>query len=191
MGKRFSNLNAALKYLRAAGSDSDTIPTAPAGSQLAEYQEFISKRRVVTYTRDASSNPGNLDQVGIRPFALATASTDIYVVDISARARTGMTTTGLTDAILNHEEVDGNSKIVRGFTPARATVSVIPAGDGVITTSKITGAKYRKKDVASYTFPFGRGSDDTNLAAAKSAIIAGVANGTANRGVSFKPEIFV
>lgn len=193
MGKRFSNLNAALKYLRAAGSDSDTIPTAPAGSQLAEYQEFISKKRVVTYTRDAASRPGNLDQVGIKPFALATANTEVYVVDLSARAKSALagTTTGVTAEILNHADIDGDSKIVRGFTPARATISVTPEGDGTITTSKITGAKYRQKNTVSYTFPFGRGADDTNLADTRSAIIAGVAAGNANRGVSFKPEIFV
>jgi hypothetical protein len=191
MGKRFSNLNAALKYLRAAGSDTDTIPSAPAGSQLAEYQDFVAKKRVVNYTRQSSSNPGNLDQAGIKPFALPTADTDVYIVDLSSRAKAALAQAGLTAEILNHNSVDGDSKIVRGFIPARATVTVIPEGDGVITTSKITGAKYRKKNNVSYTFPFGRGADDTTFSATKSAILAGVATGDSNRGVSFKPEIFV
>jgi hypothetical protein len=191
MGKRFKNLDAALKYLRPTGSNNSTTPpVAPAGSQLAEYQEFISRKKIITYTRESSSNPGGIDEAIIKPFSLPTTNTKEFIVDYSKRAKAKLTDAGLSVAVLNQATTSTTAERVYGFTPARAVVSIFGTGDGSPETSKITGAKYKKKKNNSYTFPFGRGGDDPSYSQAKGAIALAVSTGTASRGVSFKPEIY-
>lgn len=76
MGKRFNNLDAALKYLRAPGATTGTTAvTAPTGSQLAEYQEFKSGKKIVSYTRSADSKPGNIEEVALEPFSFGSGPT--------------------------------------------------------------------------------------------------------------------
>lgn len=191
MGKRFKNLDAALRYLRPpGGTTSTTPPVAPAGSQLAEYQEYVSRKKIVTYTRATSSNPGSLDEAIIKPFSLPTANTKEFIVDYSKRAKEKLGDAGLSVAVLNQVATSTNAERVYGFTPARATVNIFGTGEGTSETSKITGAKYKKKKSDSYTFPFGRGSDDPSYSQAKGAIVLAVSAGTGNKGVSFKPEIY-
>ncbi|BAY15702.1 hypothetical protein NIES21_15210 [Anabaenopsis circularis NIES-21] len=190
MGKRFNNLEAALRYLQGTGTDTTTIPTAPAGSQLAEYQEWRARKRVVDYTRDAASKPGTLEEAVIKPFGLPTADAKEFLVDFSKRAKDKLTDTGVDVAALNHVASPTDAQRVIGFTPAKAIVTIYATGDGTPTPSKITGRKYNKKNNNSYTLPFGRGTDDPSYSQAKSTIVTAVSNGSTSRGVSFQPEIY-
>jgi len=159
MGKRFNNLDAALKYLRAPGATSGTtVIQAPAGSQLAEYQEFKSGKKIITYIRDAGSKPGNLGEAFIKPFGLPVGDAKIFIVDYSARAKTAMANAGLSDTVLGHDTSPTDPQRVYNFTPARATVTITAAGEGTATSSKITGKSYKKKANNTITYPLGRNS---------------------------------
>jgi hypothetical protein len=191
MAKRFKNLEAALSYLRAPSADENAIaPDAPAGSQLAKYQEYAAKKRAISYTRDAGSKPGNIKKIVIQPFAVDPAETLGIIVPISKRAQDGLTLTGLNADVLNHTATLTGGISQRGFIPARATVNVVGTGDGTPENSKITGRKYQKKNSNSYTLPFGQGSEATasSYAEVKAAIVAAVSAGSGNRSVSFTPE---
>ncbi|WP_017314924.1 hypothetical protein [Mastigocladopsis repens] len=190
MGK-YNALNAALKYLRNVGNSEDTpVPNAPAGTQLARYQDYKAGKINVNYVRSAGSNPGDLEEVDVKPFAVAAASTTLAMVDYSQRARNNIGQTGLSVDALNHVATSANSSRIISFVPARATVVIYGLTDGVATTSKITGRPYKKRNNTSYTYPFGQGADAPNYAAAKAAIANAVAAGNTNRGVSFKPEVY-
>jgi hypothetical protein len=191
MPKRFKSLDAALKYLRPPGLTSGTSSVnAPTGSQLGEYQDFKSGKKIVTYDRAASSRPGNLGEAYVKPFGLAAADTKIFIVDYSSRARSAQDTTGLTDGLLGIVAKTDDTVRTYGFTPARATVVLIPIGDGTPTPSKITGKTYKKKKNDSYTFPMGRTGANPSYVEQKNAITLAVSQGNTNRGVSFKPEIY-
>jgi hypothetical protein len=192
MGRRFNNLDAALKYLRPPGATEEAeIPDAPAGTQLRQYQDFKAGKRVVSYTRAAASLPGNIDAVSLLPFALPTTNTTRYLVDCSFRSIQGLSNTGLTVENLNIDPTPDESanltKLV-GFTPARAVVKNVTGTTASPKTSKITGDAYKAKAGASYTLPFGRSTDKPSYSQVKGEIVAAVANATGNKGVSFKPE---
>jgi hypothetical protein len=192
MTRRFSTLNAALKYLRTGDGEDAPIPDAPAGTPLRLYQDWKAGKRQVNYTRESSSNPGNLDEARIKPFGLPSADTTLVLVDISRRSSGKMQEAGLSPADLNIATT-GEANRIYNFTPARAIVNVGAAagGDGIVTTSKITGKKYKKKASDSFTFPFGRGAgEDAAYVKAKSEILGKVSEGTTNRSVSFKPEVY-
>lgn len=194
MAKRFNNLDTALKYLRPPGAtDGAESPDAPTGSQLRQYQDFKSGKRVVSYIRSTGSNPGDIKSAALKPFALPSANTTSYLAEISNRALTNIGTAGLTTDILNIDTTpEGTANLVKviGFTPARAVVTNVTGTTGSPTTSKITGASYKKKAGASYSFPFGRSTDDPSYSEVKAAITGAVAGAGGNKGVSFKPEIF-
>ncbi|PHJ62793.1 hypothetical protein VF14_26870 [Nostoc linckia z18] len=194
MGKRFNNLNAALKYLRPPGANDTTeIPDAPSGSQLRQFQDYKAGKRMITYTRSTTSNPGDIAAAALKPFALPAANTNSFLVDISQRAITNFTAAGLSAAELNIDttpEGITNLTKVNGFTPARATVKNVTGTTATTKTSKITGDTYKSKAGASYTYPFGRSTDDPSYSEVKAAIAAAVAAASGNKGVSFKPEIY-
>jgi hypothetical protein len=192
MAKRFKNLDAALKYLRTPGAGADAIgPDAPAGSQLKKYQDYKAGKIKVSYPRTSTSNPGQLDEVAVKPFGLPSTTTARYIVGISRRAKADIAESGLNADALNVSLTDlpeGSTRVI-GFTPATATVRIITGTTGTPTPSKITGNSYKKKTAKSYTYPFGSDADAASYSAAKSAIYDAVTNGNENRGVSFKPEI--
>jgi hypothetical protein len=192
MPRRFKTLDAALKYLRTGDGETAVTPDAPAGTPLKLYQDWKAGKRQVNYTRESTSNPGSLDEARIKPFGLPTADTTLVLVDISKRSLDAIQRTGLAAADLNIVAT-GDAERIYNFTPARATVNVGAAagGDGVLQTSKITGKKYKKKASDSFTFPFGRGAgEDAAYVKARSEILGKVSDGTANRSVSFKPEVY-
>ncbi|MFN6485440.1 MULTISPECIES: hypothetical protein [unclassified Nostoc] len=191
MAKRFNNLDAALKYLRSpsAGAE-DLAPDAPAGSQLKKYQDFKAGKVKIDYTRASTSNPGNIEEVALEPFALPAASTDKYIVDISKRAKDNYTAAGVSEGVLNISATLTSATRVFGFTPARATVKNVTGTTASSATSKITGKQYKKKAAASYTFPFGSQASNGSFSEVKADIVAAVAGAGGNKGVSFKPEIF-
>jgi hypothetical protein len=189
MGKRFKALNLALTYLRNVGNDDDSpVPNAPQGTQLARYQDYKAGKIAVNYDRASGSNPIELEEVDVKPFAVAPTSTVLAMVDYSQRAKNNIKNTGLTVDVLNHVNTSANSSKINGFVPARATVVLYGTAAGTAERSKITGRPYKKRRNQSYTFPFGQGTDEPNYAAARAAILNAVAAGDTNRGVSFKPE---
>lgn len=194
MARRFNNLDAALKYLRPKGASETTeIPDAPANSQLRSYQDYKAGKRLITYPRANTSNPGDIKAASLKPFALPAADTDNFLVEISGRAINNFSAAGLTAANLNIDttpEGTANLKRVIGFTPARATVKNITATTATTKTSKITGDTYKSKAASSYTFPFGRGTASPSYSQAKDIIVSAVSGSAGNKGVSFKPEIY-
>lgn len=190
MPKRFNNLDAALKYMNPSGTDGNSSSEAPAGSQLRLYQDWKSGKRAVEYgDRPAGSEPGNLLRVTIKPFAFAAADTSLYVVDLSARAQTNYANAGLSAASLGIGTDTSNAVTVPNFSPARITVTTAPTGAATTQTSKLTGRRYKKKAVNSFTFPFGRITAEPTYAGAKAALLAG-AVGATNRTATFQPEIY-
>ena len=194
MARRFNNLKSALKYLRPPGANENSVvPDAPEGTQLRKFQDFKSGKVVIKINRATDSLPGNETFCSLKPFAEASTATVKYLVNISGRALAGIANTGLSTEHLNIDTTpEGNAGLskVKGFVPAKATVSVVPTSAGTTTASKITGNSYKKKATKTYTFPFGAGATNTTYKSVKADIIATVSTGTANRGVSFKSEKF-
>lgn len=188
MAKRFRTLRNALTYLQSTTAEGTPV-AAPAGSQLKEFQDWYSKQRVITYTRDAASKPGQLDEVAIKPFGVLSTSTTMALVDYSKRAKDGVSTAGVTAALKHAANTTGASKII-GFEPARAVITVVGTGNGTPTDSKITGRKYNKKSNNSYTYPFGQGTAaaDASYESRRLDFLTAVANST--KTVSFRPEVF-
>jgi hypothetical protein len=188
MPKRFNNLDAALKYLNPKGSDGESTSEAPAGSQLRFYQDWKAGKRAIEYgDRDAGSRPGDLKRVTVKPFAFASADTTEYIVDLSTRAETNISSAGLTLTALGVKTDTSAGTVIANFKPAKVTVAVV----GTTSTpaeSKLTGRKYKKKSASSYTFPLGRTTGDAVYAEAKAAVLA--AANAANRVITFQPEYF-
>ena len=195
MGRRFNNLEAALKYLRPPGATEGTVvPDAPANTQLKKYQDYKAGKVIISYPRAATSNPGGFQSVALKPFALPATETQSYLVQASERAIGAIGTAGITATDLNIDVTPSEAadlEIPLGFTPARAVIKNVTGTTGVQETSKITGDKYKAKAGASYTYPFGKGGTDaTSYAEVIGNIAAAVAGATGNKSVSFKPEIF-
>ncbi|MEH1895626.1 MAG: hypothetical protein V7K94_10070 [Nostoc sp.] len=195
MARRFNNLKAALKYLRPPGANENSVvPDAPEGTQLRKFQDFKAGKVIVKITRATDSLPGNETFCALKPFGLLASDTAKYLVGLSGRASAGIGATGLS--FTDHLNIDTTPAGIaglekeKGFIAAKATVSVIPTGAGTATSSKVTGNSYKKKATKTYTFPFGAGATHPNYKSVKAAIIAASSTGTANRGVSFKPEKF-
>ncbi|MEH2381140.1 MAG: hypothetical protein V7K27_20010 [Nostoc sp.] len=192
MGRRFHSLKRALKALRAVGAAPGAItPDAPDGSVLKHYQDYKAGKLHVVYTRTGTaSNPGSEKFCSLTPFGLLGTEVKVYLTNISGRAIAGYSATGVDDAILGIDHTPtGTAGLVRvkGFRPARATVSV-HSGAGVSTPSKLTGEDYKKRTNASYTYPFGSTGTHLSYNAAKNNLLLLVSTGTADRGISFKPE---
>ncbi|MFM8009038.1 MAG: hypothetical protein ACKO86_29900 [Dolichospermum sp.] len=190
MTKRFNNLDAALKLLRnpGAGPD-DEAPDAPTGSALREYQIYKQQKRAITYTRAASSKPGSLKVVVIKPFALPAADATTIRIDLSERAESNFATFGLTAAELGIDTtLNNNDKLIVGFLPAKAVCRNITGTTTTTVTSKLTKRPYRTKANVSFTFPFGRTTASPTFGQAKAEIISSVAGSAGNKSVTFHPE---
>ncbi len=195
MGRRFNNLEAALKYLRPPGAiEGSAVPDAPENTQLKKYQDYKAGKVIVSYPRTATSNPGGFQGVALKPFALPSADTQSYLVQASERAISGIGTAGITAAVLNIDitpEGTADLESPLGFTPARAVIKNVTGTTGTSETSKITGDRYKKKAAVSYTYPFGKGAAGAaSYSEVKADIASAVAGADGNKGVSFKPEIF-
>jgi hypothetical protein len=190
MPKRFNNLDSALRYLRPAGQGPDgVVPDAPAGTPLKRYQDWKAGKIDIDYPRAASSNPGKLNRIAVKPFALASASTDEYLTTISNRAQGQYALFGLSAATLGIEDPDNNDILARGYKPAKAACRNITGTTATSTTSKLTGIPYKSKADVAYVFPFGRTAGNPVYADQKAAIVAAVSN-AGNKSVSFTPERF-
>jgi hypothetical protein len=191
MAKRFNNLDAALKYLRPASAGEDgVIPDAPANTPLKKYQDWKAGKVDIDYARAASSNPGRIVKVSIKPFALPSADTNEYVVSMSNRAQGSYGLFGLSAAALGIEDVDNNDVRARGFKPAKANCNNRTGTTATTKTSKLTGIAYKTKPDAGYTFPFGRISTQPSYSDQKAALLALVIAEGETKSVSFQPERF-
>ena len=155
MSKRFKILKGALEYLR--NGDTATDVTLPAGTPLRRFQEWNNKERAVTYTRRTESNPLALDDVSVFPFGIPHSTGDDYIVPISRRTATETSISALRAKANIVSSPSATANRVRGFVPAKCTVSVPNASlnDNSV-TSKLTGLSYAKKGAESYTFPYGK-----------------------------------
>lgn len=191
MAKRFNNLDAALKYLRPASSGQDgVVPDAPAGTPLKKYQDWKAGKVDIDYPRTASSNPGRIAKIAIKPFALPAANTDEYLTGISFRAQGQYALFGLSAANLGIEASDNNDIVAKGYRPAKASCQNITGTTATSVTSKLTGIPYKTKADAAYVMPFGRIAANPTYSEQKAAILAFVGGAAGNKSVSFTPERF-
>jgi hypothetical protein len=191
MAKRFNNLDAALRYLRPASAGQDgVVPDAPAGTPLKKYQDWKAGKVDIDYARSASSNPGSINKVSIKPFALPAADTGEYVISISNRAQSQYALFGLAAATLGIEVPDNNDIRANGYKPAKASCRNITGTTATSVTSKLTGMPYKTKADTAYVFPFGRTSGNPTYSEQKAAILALVEAAAGNKSVSFQPEKF-
>jgi hypothetical protein len=191
MSKRFNNLDAALKYLRPASAGSDgVVPDAPAGTPLKKYQDWKAGKVDIDYPRAASSNPGKLEVISVKPFALPSASTAEYITTISARAQGQYALFGFAAASLGIEAPDNDDIRANGYKPAKASCRNITGTTATSVTSKLTGIPYKTKADVAYTFPFGRTAGNPTYSEQKAALFALVAAASGTKSVSFTPERF-
>ncbi|MDZ8071140.1 MAG: hypothetical protein RMY64_36925 [Nostoc sp. DedQUE08] len=191
MAKRFNNLDAALKYLRPTSSGEDgVVPDAPAGTPLKKYQDWKAGKIDIDYPRSASSNPGRIVAVSIKPFALPVASTDEYIVRMSNRAQGQYSLFGLSAAALGIAAVDSNDIVARELKPAKASCRNITGTTPTSVTSKLTGRPYKTKADTGYTFPFGAITAQPSYSDQKAAILGLVTAAGETKAVSFIPEKF-
>lgn len=183
MGKRFSRLNAALKYLR--NPTTNVAQDPPAGSALAKYIEVRSGEKVIEVNRSADSKPKSFEVIAVKPFGFAAASTEKIQTAISERTADNLTTVGLSKTNLGIEDDITGALTLKGFQPAKA---VVFDAEGTVTPNKesgITGIKYNKKNGKSLTIPFGRTASRATFFEQKSFLVGEIA---AADSISFKPE---
>jgi|688.fasta_scaffold53938_5 hypothetical protein len=190
MGKRFGNLNAALKFLRPTSAAEGTpIPNAPSGTPLAKFQDYKAGKVDLDYPRGTSSLPGDTKVITLKPFALAADSTVLLKTTISNRSLTNLSTFGLTEEEAGFTSPpDDNGVEVEGFVPAKAVCRNTTGTTASTKNSKVTGLPYKSKANSSFTFPIGRTTANAVWGEQKAAILAQVIASGGNKSVSFKPE---
>ncbi len=186
MTRRFNNLDSALKLLRPL-SGGDAVDLADT-TALGKWQNYRAGKVSVSYTRAATSNPEDLLNVQILPFALPSDSTQRAIVPLSLRAKNNLGDTGAAQADFNFADVTEAGVDFQGFVPAKATVRVATA-TATEKTSKLTGLKYKTKGGSSYTFPVGSKASNGRFSEVIKAISTKVVSAT--RSVSFTGEKFL
>lgn len=186
MSKRFTRLEAALKYIRPG--QGGAIADAPSGTPLRLYQDWKAGRRVIEYTRDGGSNPDRILKVSVNPFGYPTTEGSLAVVPVSQRAILSTVGAAIKTAANIEDETEVGAQELRGFIPAKA---IIFAGTGTASTtgepSEITGLRYKKRNGASFTIPYGASVSKPREVEVRAAIKA-VLVSSPNATVSFKSE---
>ena len=154
------SLQRALLLLRKAGAEEGTtdLPEPPAGTELHKYWELATGKRKLDYTRAAGSKPGKLVQAKIHPFGINPPATTPppTLIKYSNRAKGAMSAQIGDAADLNHVTTNDADPINRGRKFRAATITVFnPTGTETPATSKTLGTSYKKREGASYSFPFG------------------------------------
>ena len=183
--KRFSRLRYGLTMLQNPTTGA-SAGDPPAGSVAAEFKEFISGEKNISYTRDAASKPGSIEKVSVLPFYFAGATGKETIVSQSARADTRTELDGVQTACNQiAADLDTHSRLAN-FIPAKAVVFDY-SGTTTAATSQITGLRYDKRNGASYTFPYGASATEQAERNVRQDILTAVqALGTAS--VSFTSE---
>lgn len=189
MVKRFSDLDKALRYCR-TGTGANAVSAPPTGSPLEQYQRYKNGSLRPTYTRQAASNPGRLIDAVINPFGTTLNQTSLVTVPFSERAQSNAPGNGLINACGHEGTVpDPRPQTPNGFIPAKVTIFVPSSSTGT-GTSQITGLQYRKRNGASYTYPYGQktGADREN--AVRSDILTALGGASFAGTVTFNSEEF-
>ncbi|NJO98636.1 MAG: hypothetical protein HC764_23730 [Pleurocapsa sp. CRU_1_2] len=161
-------------------------PDAPAGTVARKFQDYKAGKVTVSYTREASSKPGEILKVSILPFYFGGVAGTEAIVAQSKRADDKAELSGVqTQCNQVTVNAETHAKLSR-FIPAKATV--FDYGTATTSeTSKITGIRYDKKAGNSYTYPFGANTTEKTPGEVRKGILAAVtALGTAS--VSFSDE---
>jgi hypothetical protein len=192
MSRRFKALKRALRALRSPTAAPNSVtPPAPAGSILDECQKYLAGQKVITYTREASSLPGNEKVISLKPFAYIGASTIEIGSTISSRSLANLALFGLSETELGFTSPAVETvQEMAGYKPAKAICKNVTGTTSVPTPSKITGEKYSKKASSTFTFPIGRTTERPTWSIQKGFVLAEVAKSTGNKSVTFKTEVF-
>ncbi|MEH1887421.1 hypothetical protein [Nostoc sp.] len=154
------SLQRALLLLRKPGDTEGTtdLPEPPAGTELHKYWELATGKRKLDYTRAAGSKPGKLVAAKIHPFGINPPATTPppTLIKYSNRAHGAMSAQVGDAADLNHITTSDVDPINRGRKFRAATITIFnPTGTETPATSKTLGTAYKKREGASYSFPFG------------------------------------
>ena len=185
MAKRFNNLDAALKLVR------NTTGTGQAnidGTFLGEYLKYKTGEKVLDYTRDAASKPGEMVEVQV--LAFARANTDAAIItSLSSRSEAAIANLGVSATDLNHAAVT-DGQFFPGFIPAKAVFFKADATQAdTLETSQITGKKYNPREGKSYTLPFGQKPSGTGVDLTYAGVASGIVGSLGeDESVSFQPE---
>lgn len=175
----------ALELLRTPNSNTPA-PDAPQGSILKNFQDFNSKKTIVSYPRSEDSKPGSIEKVSVLPFYFGGADDKQTLVPFSQRVDDESSLDGVQSAC-NHVQADVENHLeLRGFIPAKATVTVL-SGTTSQETSKITGIRYQKRNGKSYTLPYGASNAEKAEGNVRADIVAAV-NALGNAAISFTSE---
>lgn len=188
MGKRFKNYRFALKTL--INPDTGTGSNPPSGTALANFQQYISGQKQISYTRDEASKPGEIVRVAINPFALPLNATNLVLVPFSKRVQDA-TDVNSVETACNHSSATGVINELNGFIPAKAVVFV--SGGTAPSTdpkSQITGVPYKARSGSSYTLPYGQATGELTESEVRANILAAVEALPASATVSFNSEEF-
>lgn len=163
MAKRFKSLKRALVLIRKT-TDTGNFVEPPSGSALDEYVQYRKMEKVLKYPRDTSSKQEAMIPVAVRPFGYTSAvdsAAEAVRCSISQRTLTSGTPNGVkAKCNILEAAADIPTRKTMGFVPAKATVKKSTASSET-PKSQITGLEYRKKNTASFTFPYGQKSTTT------------------------------
>lgn len=188
MAKRFSDLDKALRYIRVGeGQNARSVP--PAGSPLETYQKYKKGDLIVEYPRTGTdSNPGNIITAVINPFAVPAGPDNLTIVAFSDRARREVPGSNLLTACKHTTPLpDPLPEARAGFIPAKVTIFVPEEGTSP-KTSKLTGIDYRKRNGASYTYPYGKSTGTPNESQVRSDILTALGGNAFEGTASFQSE---
>ena len=184
--KRYKILDGALDYL--AFGDEATDVKLPANTPLRKFEEWRDKERKITYDRTEQSLPKELITVKVNPFFRNVTVDDPIQVTLSKRVNDNtVAKKGLAPGnVITSDTITGIS--VTGYTPAKCTVT-LPFNDARAEKpkSQLTGLPYKRSNTASYTFPYGRGTN-TEFEAEVRAAIKGAYSATDKASLRFTAE---
>ncbi len=186
--RRFKRYKFALQSLINPDTGASSNPAA--GTALANYQEYASGAKKITYTRAETSKPGEIVRIAINPFALPLNTANLVKVPYSKRTQDA-TTVNTVETACNHSSADGVLLELNRFVPAKAIVSV-PSGATAPSTnpkSQITGVPYVPSLTNSYTFPYGQKTGELTESEVRGSILTAV-DAIAGATVSFNSEEF-
>jgi hypothetical protein len=186
MGKRFGRYKFALKSLRNPATPGSAV-APPANSALDNFQKFAKEETVLSYPRADTSKQISMDIVGVNPFGLPDAATNVAIARVSQRAATKGGAPMKTAC--NQGDAETAVLDLRGFIPARAVIADEKAGaTKTPKPSQITGVKYIPSQVVTYTFPYGKSTTSKLESEVRVKILAAASAFMDPPTITFKSE---
>lgn len=188
MARRFKSYKRALDLLRNPTTGA-VAGNPPAGSALENYKKWRGGEVEVSYPRSAESKQGEMLEVSVHPFGLASTSTALAIVGFSKRVNDQANLANIKTAC-NHSIVDFDAHGRRAkFKPAKAVIFIPGTQVNTDVPSKITGVKYNPREGASFTIPYGQKTGATNEGDVRTDIQTAV-NAITGATVSYYSEQF-